>query len=477
MVFNSASFLIFFALVLAVHNTPLGWPARKGALLFASAVFYAAWNPIFLALLAASVVTDWFVASSIARNTDRRRRIAWLCLSLTTNLGLLAVFKYGNFLAANVEHLAALSGASIAIPRVTLPLPVGISFYTFEALAYSIDVFRGRATPWRRFSDFALFLTFFPHLVAGPIVRPADFRPQLEEPRRTRWPQLSWGLALLVFGLFQKVVLADGFLAPVTDAVFNADTHAGTRDAWIGALAFSSQIFFDFSGYTLCAIGAALALGFALPDNFDSPYAAIGFTDFWRRWHISLSSWLRDYLYIPLGGSRGTAVHTAFSLMVTMLLGGLWHGASWTFLAWGGLHGALLVFERAIKNAWARTTNDPPAAALRAGIAATTFVFVTIAWVFFRSPDFTTAFRLIAAMAGRVPAGTPATLFTAHWEVLAGLAIPLVLVAAQSRYRASTLQDIADRWPPFVRAFALGVMIAAIVLFNRDGRAFIYFQF
>jgi alginate O-acetyltransferase complex protein AlgI len=476
-VFNSLSFVVFFVAVLALHNTPLAWPVRKAALFVASAVFYAAWNPIFLVLLAASVVTDWFVAGNIARTEDARRRRAWLALSLTTNLGLLAVFKYGNFLAVNVETAAAWVGASVSLPRVTLPLPVGISFYTFEALAYSIDVFRRRAQPWTRFRDFALFLTFFPHLVAGPIVRPADFRPQLESPRRTRWPQLSWGLALLVFGLFQKVVLADAMLAPVVDAVFARDAHAGTREAWIGALAFSGQIFCDFSGYTLCAIGAALALGFALPDNFNSPYGATGFTDFWRRWHVSLSSWLRDYLYIPLGGNHGSAARVALNLMITMLLGGLWHGASWTFLAWGGLHGALLVAERVVKAAWHRARFAAPGLLLRAGITAWTFVLVTVAWVFFRSPDFATAFRLLASMAGSPPPGASSHLLTATWQVAAGAGIPLALAFVHARCRTKTLQDLVDPWPPFARAAVLGLMLTALALFTRDGRAFIYFQF
>jgi alginate O-acetyltransferase complex protein AlgI len=476
-VFNSFSFVVFFGAVLALHNTPLPWPVRKAVLFLASAVFYAAWNPVFLLLLAASVVTDWFVAGNIARTGDVHRRRAWLALSLTTNLGLLAVFKYGNFFAGNFETLAAWAGAPVSLPRVTLPLPVGISFYTFEALAYSIDVFRRRAEPWTRFRDFGLFLTFFPHLVAGPIVRPADFRPQLEAPRRTRWPQLSWGLALLIFGLFQKVVLADALLAPVTDAVFAGDAHAGTGEAWIGALAFSGQIFCDFSGYTLCAIGAALALGFALPDNFNSPYGAAGLTDFWRRWHVSLSSWLRDYLYIPLGGNHGSAARVALNLMITMVLGGLWHGASWTFLAWGGLHGTLLVAERGIKAAWQRASLAAPGVALRAAITALTFVLVTVAWVFFRSPDFATAFRLLASMAGSPPAGAASHLLTARWQAAGGAGIPLVLAFAHARCRTRTLQDLVDRWPSFARAAVLGLMLTALALFTRDGRAFIYFQF
>lgn len=475
MLFNSASFLLFLGAVLALHATPLSWPARKVVLLVAGCVFYSAWNPVFLVLLAISAVTDWFVAGRIARADAPRERKAYLGLSLATNLGLLATFKYGNFLAINFEALAAWAGHPVSLPRITLPLPVGISFYTFEALAYSIDVYRRRAVPWTKFTDFGVFLTFFPHLVAGPIVRPDDFRPQLETARRTTREGLAWGLALLTWGLFQKVVLADGLLAPTADAVFTSAARPGTLEAWAGALAFSGQIFFDFAGYTHCAIGAALTLGFKLPDNFDSPYGAIGLSDFWRRWHVSLSSWLRDYLYVPLGGNRGSAANTVRNLMITMVLGGLWHGAAWTFLAWGAVHGALLVAERGARGAWSRLSMPAPGPVAAAALAAVTFAAVTAAWVFFRAPDFATAFRLLSAMAGTGDGTT--RVIGASWQRSLAFALPLGLAVTHQRFRFRTIQAGIDRWPAPVRALALGAMIAALVLFSNDDRAFIYFQF
>ena len=475
MLFNSVAFLLLLAAVLALHASPLSWPARKVVLLVAGCVFYSAWNPAFLGLLAISAVTDWFVAGRIARAESPRERKAYLGLSLATNLGLLATFKYGNFLAVNFELLAAWLGHPVALPRITLPLPVGISFYTFEALAYSVDVYRRRAVPWTRFTDFGVFLTFFPHLVAGPIIRPADFRPQLETERRTTREGLAWGLALLTWGLFQKVVLADGLLAPTVDAVFDSAARPGTLEAWAGALAFSGQIFFDFAGYTHCALGAALALGFKLPDNFDSPYGAIGLGDFWRRWHVSLSSWLRDYLYIPLGGNRGSAANTVRNLMITMVLGGLWHGAAWTFIAWGALHGVLLVAERGARAAWARFSLPAPGRTLGATLAVATFIAVTVAWVFFRAPDFATAFRLLSAMAGG--ATSAARTIGANWQRTLAFALPLGLVVIHQRFRAKPIQAGIDSWPAPVRALALGAIIAALVLFSNDDRAFIYFRF
>ncbi|HEV8409182.1 MAG TPA: MBOAT family protein [Gemmatimonadaceae bacterium] len=475
MLFNSLAFLLFLAAVLALHASPLSWSARKVVLLVAGCVFYSAWNPVFLGLLAISAVTDWFVGTRIARATAPHGRKFYLALSLTTNLGLLATFKYGNFIANNLEAAAAWAGHPVSLPHLTLPLPIGISFYTFEALAYSIDVYRRRATPWTRFTDFGVFLTFFPHLVAGPIVRPADFRPQLESPRRTNRDGLAWGLALLTWGLFQKVVLADGLLAPTADVVFDAAARPGTLDAWAGALAFSGQIFFDFAGYTHCAIGAALALGFKLPDNFDSPYGAIGLSDFWRRWHISLSSWLRDYLYLPLGGNRHGVVNTVRNVMITMVLGGLWHGAAWTFLAWGALHGVLLVAERAARAVWTRLAIRTPGPALGRALGACTFLAVTIAWVFFRAPDLPSAFRLLSAMSG-AEVGT-FDVVRNHAVRAIAFALPLALVATHIRFRAQSIRAIVDAWPAPLRAVALGSMIAALVMFSNDNRAFIYFQF
>jgi hypothetical protein len=257
-----------------------------------------------------------------------------MLVSVSANLTMLGWFKYGEFLLANFQTLAAAVGVHYQAPHFDIVLPVGISFYTFATMSYTLDVYLRRSKPTPSMLDFMLFVTFFPHLVAGPIMRPTELVPQFQNVVRLNVDQLRFGLALMTLGLFQKVVLADGFLAGPAEQLFDGTRVPGVLDAWMGTLAFSGQIFCDFAGYSTTAIGAALCLGFKMPDNFRFPYAAVGFSDFWRRWHITLSSWLRDYLYIPLGGNRH-GERTYFALMMTMLLGGLWHGANWTFVVWG----------------------------------------------------------------------------------------------------------------------------------------------
>jgi alginate O-acetyltransferase complex protein AlgI len=329
-----------------LYALPFPWRVKKSNLLVASYLFYAAWNPPFVALLWLSTVLDWWVAKRLYVTESESRRRALLLVSVVVNLGLLGYYKYGGFVLENFTEGMRLVGMEYQPASWDIVLPVGISFYTFQTMAYSLDVYLRRAKPAESFLDFALFVTFFPQLVAGPIVRPTDLIPQFATPRVATRCQLGWGLMLMTLGLFQKVVVADGLLAPVSDAVFGAPQTPQTLDAWLGTLAFSGQIFCDFAGYTTTAIGIALTFGFSLPDNFRYPYAAIGFSDFWRRWHISLSSWLRDYLYVPLGGNRKGTGRTYINLMLTMLLGGLWHGAAWTFVIWGGLHGIYLMAER-----------------------------------------------------------------------------------------------------------------------------------
>ncbi|HET9482887.1 MAG TPA: MBOAT family O-acyltransferase, partial [Xanthomonadales bacterium] len=304
MVFNSLTFVVFFAIVLLLHALPLPWQVKKTNLLVASYLFYAAWNPPFVILLWISTLLDFFAARRIAESHTVIARRTWLAFSVVVNLGFLSFFKYGEFLRDNFAAAVAPFGVSYAPPEWDIILPVGISFYSFQTMSYTLDVYLKRAVPTRSFLDFALFVTFFPQLVAGPIVRPNQLLPQFAEPQRASWPQLQFGLVLIVLGMFEKVVLADGFLAPVSEAVVGARGPLPALDAWLGTLAFSGQIFCDFAGYSTIAIGTALCLGFHLPDNFRFPYAAIGFSDFWRRWHISLSTWLRDYLYVPLGGNR-----------------------------------------------------------------------------------------------------------------------------------------------------------------------------
>ncbi|HYW31061.1 MAG TPA: MBOAT family O-acyltransferase, partial [Gemmatimonas sp.] len=446
---------------------------KKWHLLLASYAFYAAWNPPFVVLLWLSTVLDWYVAKAMDRREDLTQRRLLLAVSLVGNLGLLGYFKYGTFLLDNFVSLAAMAGITYVPPAQDIILPVGISFYTFQTLAYSLDVYLRRARPSRSFLDFALFVTFFPQLVAGPIVRPTDLMPQFASPTRATREQFGWGLVLVTIGLFEKVVLADGLFAPVSDAVFDAARVVHPLDAWAGVLAFSGQIFSDFAGYTTTAIGVSLAMGFSLIDNFRFPYAAIGFSDFWRRWHISLSTWLRDYLYIPLGGNRLGPSRTYVNLMLTMLLGGLWHGASWTFVVWGGLHGLYLAAERFLRprlGCWALWRALPGQLLL----AVITYALVNITWVFFRARDFDGAQRLIASMLLMDRSGAPLLSTYLLWS---GLLTITMLVLVHWTMRDRELHQVAQRLPAPVLGVAWGVLALLVAITNGTSEAFIYFQF
>jgi len=471
MVFNSLTFLVFFCVVLGLHQLPLPWRVKKGNLLAASYLFYAAWNPIFVLLLWTSTIVDWFVAKWMVRTDGRAGKRGILLLSLVVNLGFLGYFKYGTFLLENWAGLLKVFGLTYHPLVSPIVLPVGISFYTFETLSYTLEVYRGQVPPWDSFLDFAFFAVFFPHLVAGPIVRAADFLPQCRTPRRVTAPQLGWGLSLLAFGLFEKVVVADALLAPVADQVYSSWEKAGCFAAWIGTLAFSGQIFFDFAGYSLCAIGAALCLGFVLKDNFHLPYAAIGFSDFWRRWHLSLSTWLRDYLYISLGGNRRGEVRTYVNLMLTMLIGGLWHGASWRFVVWGGLHGLYLIVERLLCQVVgeARFLDAQP---VRILLALLTYALVCVTWVFFRAEDFSSAFHLLTVMLtgglGELSLGEAARTV---------LLVTVLLLIGQWLLRDASLEQLLGRFPWWIRSVILAGVLLALALAPGDNRAFIYFQF
>jgi alginate O-acetyltransferase complex protein AlgI len=474
LLFNSLTFIAFFSLVLAVHYSSISWGAKKNCLLVASYSFYAAWNPPFVVLLWISTLVDWHIARWLFAETNQNRRRLLLLGSLATNLGILGYFKYGSFLLENWQVFMGMFGIDYAVPEWSIILPVGISFYTFQTMAYSLDIYFRRAEPARSFRDFALFVTFFPQLVAGPIVRPTQLIPQFESPNYANAKQLGWGLSLMILGLFQKVVLADGLLAPSAEDVFGAKEHVFFVDAWLGTLAFSGQIFFDFAGYSTTAIGAALCLGFSIPTNFRFPYAAIGFSDFWRRWHISLSSWLRDYLYIALGGNRTGKVRTYINLMLTMLLGGLWHGASWTFVVWGGLHGLYLAVERFLTERWGDAAVGKKTW-FRVLMALLTYVLVNITWVFFRAEDFQTAWRLITSMFGMAPEGARA--------ILSGLYILQVtltigaLVTVHWLMRDTTLESVMAKTHPMVVRVGLAIMLFFIIITQGEGNAFIYFQF
>lgn len=473
MTFNSLTFVAFFAIVVLLHRLPFSWRAKKLNLLVASYVFYAAWNPPFVILLWISTLIDWKAAQWIQRTEDKVRRRWLLMISLVANLGLLGYFKYGGFLLENFQALASSFGVVYVPPAWDIVLPVGISFYTFQTMSYTLDVYLRRARPATSFQDFALFVTFFPQLVAGPIVRPTDLMPQFATERVATRQQVGWGLMLMVLGLFNKIVIADGLLAPAVDKVYGTSGPLPFLDAWLGTMAFAGQIFCDFAGYTTTAIGCSLVLGFSLIDNFRYPYAAIGFSDFWRRWHISLSTWLRDYLYVPLGGNRKGPGRTYVNLMLTMLLGGLWHGASWTFVVWGGLHGLYLAGERLLKQAFGAIAFWQGVAG-RLLLGLVTFALVNVTWVFFRAQDFPTAWRVLGGMLGFGGEGK-AVLST--WLIVSA-AVPIAAILATHVYmRERELHAEVARWPVPVTAGLWGAMMFLIAASQGGGDAFIYFQF
>ena len=466
MLFNSLSFLVFFATVFLCFGLLRGWGTRKWLLLAASYAFYTAWNPPYVFILIASTCLDWWLARLIWREDRPSRRRLLLIVSLVANLSLLAFFKYGDFVVVNTQVLMGALGIAYHPPLWDVVLPVGISFYTFASLSYTIDVYRKEIAADTPLRDYALFVAFFPHLVAGPIVRARALLPQIARPTDPTREQIGWGLTLVAIGLFCKSVLADTLLAPVADLVYaTPGAHPGAG-ALAGIFAFAGQIYFDFGGYSLCAIGLAMCFGFAFPDNFRFPYAARGFSDFWRRWHISLSTWLRDYLYIPLGGNRGGEWRTCRNLMLTMLLGGLWHGASWMFVLWGGLHGSFLVAERVMRRARPGWFDDTGAAPL---LTVLTFLLVCLAWVPFRAPDLATCVAVLTSV------------FRPGWPSLDEAMALLVMAAAvawQWRVRDQSLEEAAARWSEGARGMvAAACLVGVFMTSGGDSRAFIYFQF
>jgi alginate O-acetyltransferase complex protein AlgI len=473
MLFNSLTFVVFFVVVVTLYWSIKSWQARKNLLVVASYIFYGAWNPPFAALLFGTTAMDFWLGRQMAKAKDQHARRRWLVASVCMNLSMLGFFKYGNFLLQNFQWLLARLGIVYQPPHLDILLPVGISFYTFHSLSYTLDIYRAVLRPTKSLRDFILAVSFFPQLVAGPIVRAGDFLPQLLHPPRLKNGQFLWGLALMTLGLFQKIVLADTMLSGSADRVFTYPGPLVALDSWAGVLAFAGQIFFDFAGYSLCAIGAALTLGFHLKDNFRFPYAAIGFSDFWRRWHISLSTFLRDYLYIPLGGNQVRPVRAALNLVIVMFIGGLWHGAAWTFVVWGLLHGSYLVIERIFRvsfehKPWASTL---PVRVL-AGFA--TYAAVCIAWVFFRASDFTIASRMLGGMFGQHPYGD-AILSTR--ELLQIGSVTAGLIVMHWVMRDNTFETAVMRLPPWTIAAIGSVMICAIILTQGSSNAFIYFQF
>jgi alginate O-acetyltransferase complex protein AlgI len=462
MIFTELSFLAFFALVFGVHWWLTSHRARKLWLLAASYFFYGAWDWRFLSLIVGSTALDYVVGLRLEGNDDERSRKRWIALSVVANLGLLGVFKYANFFLDSAIRLASALGFEASPHVLGIVLPVGISFYTFQTMSYSLDVYRRELRAVRDPLDFALFVTFFPQLVAGPIVRAIDFLPQLERVRVWRDVRVRACATLFLVGYVKKACIGDN-VAELVDPYFKDPALYDALSAWIAVLFYAVQIYCDFSGYSDMAIATAGLFGYELRLNFDFPYFAASIRDFWRRWHMSLSSWLRDYLYIPLGGSRGSRLFQYRNLMLTMLLGGLWHGAGWNFVIWGALHGAALVAHRE----WERRGLRMPAAL---GLVAT-FWWVLLAWIFFRAPSFDGALVTVRSF----------VLFQAEgarsfgvWPLVTFAALALVHALAARRW----VERVTEPLPDWGYALLLGALVPLALAFtNAAVKPFIYFQF
>jgi D-alanyl-lipoteichoic acid acyltransferase DltB (MBOAT superfamily) len=463
MLFPTIQFAIFFPIVLALSWALMARPRLwKPFIVFASYFFYASASWRFCLLLAGITLGNHAAAKLIHQSSDERARKRIVALAVAADLGVLGVFKYYSFFAQDIARALHALSLGVPIPLLTIALPVGISFFTFQAISYTVDVKRGLIEP-ASLIDVAIYLSFFPHLVAGPIVRAREFLPQLARPRDPGRVAVSSGITLIALGLVKKVVLADYLARTIVDPVFGVPQAYHAPDVLLAAYGYAAQIYCDFSGYTDMAIGLALLMGFVFPQNFASPYRATGFRDFWRRWHMTLSRFLRDFLYIPLGGNRAGRLLTYRNLTITMVLGGLWHGAAWPFVLWGAFHGTGLVLEHALGGrlktpTWLRWL--------------VTFHLIVLGWVLFRSQGLDLAGTFLSRLASP---GAP-TLWTA--PVIAAIAVVIGLQLLPER-PIDRLQERLGQLKPVL----LGAGLAVLILFvgatvpSQGVPPFIYFRF
>lgn len=476
MLFTELNFWAFFAVVAGAYLV-LPHKAQNRMLLVASYVFYGAWDWRFLSLILLSTVVDYFVALRLDQESESARRKRLLWISLGVNLGMLGVFKYFGFFAQSFQDMLGAIGYQADPLVLSIVLPVGISFYTFQTLSYTIDVYRRELAPTRDFLDFALFVAFFPQLVAGPIERAKTLLPNIATPRVLSWDDFRRGAVLCLLGLIKKIVIADG-VAPSVDAVYSSPDPS-RLDILLATWLFAIQIYCDFSGYTDIARGVAKMLGFRLMRNFAQPYFAANPQEFWRRWHISLSTWLRDYLYISLGGNRGGRWHTYRNLMATMTLGGLWHGAAWNFVAWGVYQGALLALHRALAGRRAGSGEGARRSFIAWGARllgiAVFFQVVCYGWLLFRATSFEQIMDFTMRLVGL--AATPAGLSMPWPPLAAALGMAGLFVWDVLIERSGDVQFYA-RWPLVVRAALYAGMVYLLAFGATTATsAFIYFQF
>ncbi len=481
MSFNSIAFLVFFPCFFVLYWLLRG-SKRVALCLIASYVFYGWWAYEFLGLILISTLVDYLVGLSLGTAESRTTRKLLLGVSIACNLGILATFKYLNFFAENLEQLVAPFGWKLDWPTLNLLLPAGISFYTFQTLSYSIDVYRGQISPQRDLVKFATFVSFFPQLVAGPIVRAREFLPQLETDRVFDWVNFERGVGRVLQGFFKKLAIADS-IAIVADPMFGDPRGYSSINVLVIVVLYAIQVYCDFSGYCDIAIGLAKMLGFELPENFRSPYFATSPSDFWHRWHITLSTWLRDYVYIPLGGNQNGEWNTYRNLTITMMLGGLWHGASWNFVIWGALHAIILVLHRA----WVATRSKKklradasqrstwvqvPVHAFKCGAM---FATLCVTWVFFRSSTLGGAIEILGQMAS-LDGLSPSTLQN-RLPLIKACGLGMIFATFELAMQIKTLPRLVERvpWARGVYYASLIWLIAIAGTFN--GTQFIYFQF
>ena len=476
MLFNSIEFLVFYLVVFCAYWAVPRRKARVILLLAASYYFYMSWNAKLAAVVAGSSLVDFFLAQALEGSAEQRTRKKFLIASIVMNLGLLFYFKYSNFFLESMGALLHGLGLGAQMPVLKLVLPIGISFYTFEAISYMVDVHMQRIKAEKNPLHFLLFISFFPRMVAGPIIRAKNFLPQLALEKEFDGARFDLGLRYVLMGLFKKMAIADR-MAYLVDPVYASPGDYSTSAVWIAVLAYSLQIYCDFSGYSDIAIGTAHMLGFKLPGNFNMPYLSKNIAEFWRRWHISLSTWLRDYVFISLGGSRGTALKTAVTLMTTMTLCGLWHGAKWTFVAWGVVQGLMMIAQRAF-GGFCKARPGLKAAMETAGGSALrvaiTFMAVTLGWVIFRAQEFGKAGAVFHALfipqhgiMVRDPVGP--------WSL--GVAYAIVVVAHAAAATGFWKKTSSKLAPPAWGVAYAAVVVAICMLAADSAKVFIYFQF
>ena len=471
MLFNSFEFLIFFPVVCIVYYLLKNNRWRIPFLLVASYYFYMNWEPLYAVLIMTSTVLTYLCGLLVERHAnDEPKKKAFLVVSLVINFAILLFFKYFDFINESVFSLLEMAGIRWTVPNLDVLMPVGISFYTFQAVGYSIDVYRGTIKAERNFFTYALFVSFFPQLVAGPIERAKNLLPQFHEEHRFNYDEAIEGLKQMLWGFFMKLCVAD-MISEYVDVVYENVGHHNGTSLIVATLFFTFQIYCDFAGYSLIAIGAARVMGFRLMENFHRPYYSLNIKEFWKRWHISLSSWFKDYLYIPLGGNRVKYPRYLLNVMITFLVSGLWHGAVWTFVVWGGLHGMYQI----IGNIWCKYVHKPEYKTTFSRILSTVFCFVLVsfAWIFFRANDVTEAFTIVGKIF--TDYGAP---FVDKSVFAYGLTALAILIFKDTKDEFNWKVNFMHSKHAVVRYISTAALIVYVLLFGSFANGqFIYFQF